>query len=140
LYLVYVLVRAKINPKLAPPAPPEELQMPLKEKLARGKDLVLPLGIIAAVLGSLYGGVATPTEAASIGVFGALVAAFANGKLSLATVGESLKQTSVTIGMLMWTFFGANAMISVYSRAGGVSYLSGVINGFGLEPMYLLML
>lgn len=140
LYLLYVLIRSYLNPKLAPAAPAEELDMSLKEKVALGKDLLLPMGVILAVLGTLYGGIATPTEAASIGVLGALVAAAVNKKLTIASLFDSLKETSITIGMLMWTFFGANAMISVYSRAGGVSYLSGVINGFGLEPMQLLIL
>ncbi len=140
LYIAYVLVRAKLDPGLAPAAPPEELAISSREKLALAKDLVLPLTIIVAVLGSLYGGIATPTEAASIGVFGAIVAAAANRQLTLASIGNALKQTSVTIGMLMWTFFGANAMISVYSRAGGVSYLSELINGLGFGPMQLLLM
>lgn len=140
LYIAYVLIRARLNPDMAPAAPPEELDMPFRQKLALGKDLILPFGIILSVLGTLYGGIATPTEAASIGVFGAIVAAFINKRLTLSSIGEALKQTSVTIGMLMWTFFGANAMISVYSRAGGVSYLSGIINGLGLEPFQLLLM
>lgn len=140
LYIAYVLVRTRLNPSLAPLAPDEELDMSFREKLMLGKELILPFGVILVVLGSLYGGVATPTEASAIGVFGALVAAFMNRQLNARNVFLALKQTSLTIGILMWTFFGANAMISVYSRAGGVSYLSDVINGFGLEPMHLLVL
>lgn len=140
LYAGYILIRCVKNPELAPPPPAEEREIPLKEKLLLAKDLVLPLTITVAVLGSLYGGIATPTEAASVGVFGSLLAAFLNHRLTWANLTYALKQTSITIGMLMWIFFGANAVISVYSRAGGVSYLSDVISSFALGPLGLILL
>lgn len=139
-YVLYVVVRCRLNPELGPLAPPEERSMPIKEKLALTKQLILPLAVAGAVLGSLYGGLATPTEAASVGVFGAFLAAFVNGRLNLSNILYAVKQTSITIGMLIWIFFGANAVISVYSRAGGISYLTELIGSLGLGPLGLVLL
>lgn len=140
LYVTYVLIRSAMNPDLAPPPPEAERAMPLREKLKLSRELILPLGIAGAVLGSLYTGIATPTEAASVGVAGSLFATLVNGQLNWGNVAHAVKQTSVTIGMLMWIFFGANALISVYSRAGGVSYISDLITSLALDPIGVVLL
>ena len=75
LYLFYILVRCNINPELGPPAPAEERQMTVVEKLALFKNLILPLMVAGCVLGSIYAGIASVSEAAGMGVVGTLVAA-----------------------------------------------------------------
>ena len=73
LYLVYILVRCGIDPRLGPPAPLEERQMPLSRKLALLKDLILPLSVAGWVLGTIYAGIASVSEAAAMGVVGTLL-------------------------------------------------------------------
>src|SRR4029078_2107663 len=75
MYIAYIIVRCKLQPELAPPATAHELAMPLREKLALLNELILPGLVAFSVLGSLYMGWATPTEAAGVGVGGAVVAA-----------------------------------------------------------------
>ncbi len=83
LYVGYIVLRCSLNPALGPPAPLEERQMPLAEKLALLKGLILPLMIIVWVLGSIYGGIASVTELAGIGACGALASAWLRKRADL---------------------------------------------------------
>ena len=74
MYVIYVLIRTKLNPEMGPPVPQEE-RISFKEKLLLLKDLIAPLILVMLVLGLLFGGVATPVEAAGIGSFGAILVA-----------------------------------------------------------------
>lgn len=134
LYMIYILVRCGLQPELGPPAPPEERNIPLREKLALLKNLILPLLIVVGILGSLYAGIATPTEAASIGILGALLAAKVNGKLTREAIVTSIYRTGVTVGMLIWIFFGANALIAIYTMAGGTGYVQSLLTGLPFGP------
>ncbi|MCO5066263.1 MAG: TRAP transporter large permease subunit [Rhizobiaceae bacterium] len=137
-YAAYIVIRSSFQPHLAPPPSREEMDMPFSAKLALGKDLVLPALIILAVLGSIYFGIAAPTEAAAIGVAGALVAVIVSGNFRWRDMHDVLKQTGKSMGPVIWVFFGANALISVYSLSGGVNYLAGLISGLPLPPLGIL--
>lgn len=135
LYLIYVAVRCYLNPSLGPVATDEELDMPLSEKLALVRVLILPFALIIMVLGSLYAGVATPTETAAMGVLGALIVAAVNRKLSLEVIYDSLKRTGSTVAMLTWIFFGASALVAVYTLAGGTTFLQEAITGLDIPDI-----
>jgi len=135
LYLGYVLIRCYMNPSLGPLAPPEELALPIMEKIALGRALILPVGLILMVLGALYSGIATPTETAAIGVLGSLIVAGVNGKLSFDALWDSLRRTGSTVAMLTWIFFGASALVSVYTLAGGTAFLQELITGLPIPPL-----
>jgi tripartite ATP-independent transporter DctM subunit len=139
-YAIYIVVRARTQPHLAPPPSPEELEMPLAEKLALGRALFLPALIITGVLGSIYFGIAAPTEAAAIGVAGALLAVIVSGEFRLADLHHTVVQTGKAIGPVIWVFFGANSLISIYSLSGGVKYLAGLIAAVPLPPLGVLLL
>lgn len=138
LYIAYIVVRCYFQPHLAPPATDAERAIPLFDKILLGRELVLPLGIIAGVMGSLYLGIATPTEAASIGVAGALAAAAVNGRLNWPLVRDSLVRTGFTVGTVTWIFYGANALVSVYNFAGGITYLKDLVGGIDLAPILVV--
>ncbi len=140
LYLAYVLIRCYMNPSLGPLAPPEELELPIMEKLALGRALILPVGLILMVLGALYSGIATPTETAAIGVLGSLIVAGVNGKLNFDAVWDSLRRTGSTVAMLTWIFFGASALVSVYTLAGGTAFLQDLITGLPIPPLATIAL
>ena len=123
MYIVYIIVRCKLQPELAPPASAEELAMPLREKLALLKELILPGLVAFSVLGSLYMGWATPTEAAGVGVAGAVIAAAWNRKLSWAGMRSAVIDTTKVTAMLYWLFFGSSALIGVYTLAGGTKLI-----------------
>ncbi len=138
-YALYIIIRAWMQPHLAPPPSREEIDMPLRDKLALGKDLILPAFIILAVLGSIYFGIAAPTEAAAIGVAGALVSVIVLGQFRWRDMHSVVVQTGKSMGPVIWVFFGANALISVYSLSGGVNYLAGLIRDLPLPPLGILM-
>ncbi|GGE31744.1 tripartite transporter large subunit [Agaricicola taiwanensis] len=135
LYLTYVLIRCYRNPALGPLASDEELSMPLGEKLLLGRALFLPLALITTVLGSLYLGIATPTETAAVGVLGAIIIALVNRKLTWDMIYSAVKTTGSTVAMLTWIFFGASALVAVYTLAGGTSFLQGAITGLPVAPI-----
>jgi tripartite ATP-independent transporter DctM subunit len=139
LYVAYVVVRCSLNPSLGPPAPLADRQMPLAEKLALLKGLFLPIMIIVWVLGSIYGGIASVTESAGIGVVGAIASAWLRNELTWALLRKALLQTMTTVGVLLWLAFGANALIGIYNVMGGTGYLRGLISGLPLEPLGIIV-
>lgn len=138
-YAGYIVIRASLQPALAPPPTREEIEMPLGEKLALGTGLILPALIILGVLGSIYFGIAAPTEAAAIGVAGALLAVTISGNFRLSDLHHTILQTGRAIGPVLWVFLGANALISIYSLSGGVNYLAGLIGSVDLPPMGIIL-
>lgn len=139
LYGSYIFIRCVIDPTLAPPPPPEELNLPLKDKILMAKDLFLPMAVVLAVLGSLYFGIATPTESAAIGVAGALVAVWLNGKFRLSDMRDIVLESGRAIGPVMWIFFGATAFVGIYTFTGGITYLTNLIAGLPLPPIGILI-
>lgn len=139
LYLCYILVRCNINPELGPPAPAEERQMTVVEKLALFKNLILPLMVAGCVLGSIYAGIASVSEAAGMGVVGTLVAALVRKELKWQVVRASILQTLNTCGMLLWLTFGATALIGVYNLMGGMQFVQSAVTGLELAPVFVIL-
>lgn len=139
LYALYIIIRCWIDPTLAPPPPREELELPLLQKVLLAKDLVLPLLVIFCVLGSLYFGIASPTESAALGVAGALLVAGLSRGLRLSELREVVITSGRAIGPVMWIFFGATSFVGVYTFTGGITYLSNLIAGLPLPPWGILV-
>lgn len=129
LYIAYVVILSWLKPEVAPSAPREELDIPLREKLGYVRNLILPSVVVFSVLGTLYLGIATPTEAAGMGVAGSVVAAAVNRRLNAANIMYAVVETTKVTAMLYWLFFGASALVGVYTIAGGTQYLTDLING-----------
>ncbi len=140
IYIIYVLVRCGINPNLGPPAPLELLNIPLRAKFAALKKVVLPLLIIFSVLGSIYGGITSVSEAAAMGVAGVIVAAAIRRTLNYTMLRDSLFSAMSTCGLLIWLSIGANAMVGVYNLLGGITYLKSIMTGLPLEPIGVILI
>jgi tripartite ATP-independent transporter DctM subunit len=140
LYVAYIVVRAALRPHEAPRAPTEEATWPLARKLALARHLVLPGVVVLLVLGSLYFGWATPTEAGGVGVAGAALSMMAKGRLNRANVLQAVQETTRTTAMLYWLFFGSSALIGVYTLAGGTKMVQGLLTSFALGPLGVLLL
>jgi tripartite ATP-independent transporter DctM subunit len=142
LFVGYVFFRVWRHPESAPPVSAEERDIPLRAKLAMLKELVAPLVLAAGVLGSMYAGIATPSEAAGVGVIGAMIAAAINRRLSWANLRESLFDTVKISCMLTWLFFGAQAIIGAYTLAGGNTFVKNTLAGtdLGMGPWGTIIL
>jgi tripartite ATP-independent transporter DctM subunit len=139
MYIAYVVVISYLKPELAPAAPREETDISFIEKLGYLRSLVLPGAVAFSVLGSLYLGIATPTEAAGVGVAGALVAAAVNRRLSWANLYSAIVETTKVTCMLYWLFFGASALVGIYTIAGGTEYLKQLIAGMPIGKWGILI-
>jgi len=139
IYIVYVLVRCGINPSLGPPAPPEIRNVPIMAKLAALRSVILPLFIIFSVLGSIYTGLASVSEAAAMGVAGVILSAALRRTLNWPMIRDSLWTTMSTCGLLIWLSIGANAMVGVYNLLGGITYLKSIMTGLPLDPIGVIL-
>ncbi|HQQ11388.1 MAG TPA: TRAP transporter large permease subunit, partial [Synergistales bacterium] len=117
LIIAYILIKCYINPELGPPIPVEE-RADMKAKIASLKGVILPLLLITAVLGSIYTGIATPTEAAAVGAFGAFVCSAIHRRLNWELI-KSVAYTTIKVqGFMMWILFAAQAFAAVYMGLG----------------------
>ncbi|MCZ6748231.1 MAG: TRAP transporter large permease subunit [SAR324 cluster bacterium] len=139
LYITYILVRAAIQPSMGPPLPPEE-RMALREKLALLPRVIVPLLLVALVLGTMFFGIASPTEAAGMGAFGAIMVALLHGRLSLKNLLQASEQTLKATSMVLWTIFGASAFVGFYIANGGAKFVEHTILGTGMGPYGILIL
>ena len=139
IYMTYVLIRCGLNPSLGPPAPPEVRNIPVMQKVAALKKVILPLFIIFSVLGSIYTGLSSVSEAAALGVAGVIVSAAIRGTLSREMLTESVYTTMATCGLLIWLTIGANSMVGVYNLLGGIAYLKTVMTGIPLPPLGVVL-
>ena len=128
LFIAYILIKSYMDPEAAPAASLEEINMPLKAKLALLKNLIAPIILIFLVLGSIYAGIATPTEAAGVGCVGTIIISAMNRTLKLALVKTALYDTVLISSMVGWLLFGSQAIIGVYTLAGGGEFVKNVLN------------
>nr|WP_298522056.1 TRAP transporter large permease subunit [uncultured Halomonas sp.] len=138
-YIAYILVRCLKNPKLGPPMTEADRQEGFATRGQALKAIIVPGLIAFLVLGSIYGGVASVTEAAAMGVFGVLLAVVGRGEFSFKTLHESLSQTLTTCGMIIWIGIGAAALVGVYNLMGGNRFISQLILGLEVEPIVIIL-
>lgn len=129
LFIAYIGIRSWINPKLCP-RHPEKYTM--KEKLVSLRMVILPFLIIVSVLGSIFFGIATPTEAGSLGVVAVLIAVAIHRRFNWELIKGVTVETFRITGLTMWIFYGAMCFSAVYARAGGATFMSDLILGLGM--------
>lgn len=140
LYIVYILVRCHLNPAMGPVPSQEELAMPLRDKVRLLKGVVLPVFVAFSVMGSIYLGLASVTEAAGMGVAGTLISTALRGELTWKLVRDAARQTMSTCGVVLWLVLGTNALIGVYNVLGGIDYAQKVFTGLPFAPMVVVLI
>jgi tripartite ATP-independent transporter DctM subunit len=141
LYIAYVMIRAKLNPRLAPPLPAEQRNVPVGQILSMLLTSFFPLAfLITAVLGSILFGVATPTEAAAVGALGAAVLAATYRRMNLRRLKESAFLTARTTAMVCWLLVGSWVFASTFATLGGQNVLEGWVYSLDLSPGGFLFL
>ncbi len=139
-YMTYIFLRCQINPRLGPVAPADERNVSALAKLALLKGLALPMLVISAVLGTIYFGIASVTEAAAMGVVGTMIAALIRREMTWSILHDSIRQTMRTCGMLLWLSFGATAMIGVYNLAGGPGFIRELFASLDVPALGIIFL
>lgn len=126
LTLIYIGIRCWVQPDLGPALPKEE-RGDWTRKLKTMRAVVLPVLIVFMVLGSIVLGVATPTEAAGIGILGALISAVVHRRLTWDILKESSIRTFKLTGMIMWIIFGAYCFTAAYQGMGASHFVKDIM-------------
>lgn len=140
LFIIYIFIRCLVHPEFGPAIPKED-RPTWSEKLRSLRNVIAPLAIIVIVLGVIYAGIATPTEASGVGAFSAMVYAVVTGKMNFKNLSAAVVQTMEVSAMLMWILMGGAAYCSLVN----ITRLSDVIfalfqnSNVGATPLMLLI-
>jgi len=133
LYILYLLGISRLDKKAAP-VPKDVEKVSLVAVLGVFKAVLAPFGLILAVLGSIFFGIATPTEAAGVGAFGAMLLALFRRQLSRTVLNDVLRQTTTTTAFIFAIFVGATAFSLVLRGLGGDQLIEGALLGLPFGP------
>jgi len=139
MYIAYVLIRSWLNPALGPAMPKSE-RLGMVGKLRLLVNLIAPIILVFLVLGLLFGGIATPVEAAGIGSFGAIIVALMHKRFSLKGLREASVTTARASAMVLWIIFGASIFVGFFILQGGQDFITESILGTGLHAYGILFL
>ncbi|MEM8634769.1 MAG: TRAP transporter large permease subunit [Pseudomonadota bacterium] len=141
-YICYVLLIVRVRPHLAPlPSEVGEATgFTPEERKAIIRGVILPVLVVFMVMGSIYGGIASVTEAAGIGVFGALISAAVRKRLTWDMLQTSLRQTAVTVGSIIWLIMGAVSLVGIYNVIGGTRFLQDALSGLEIAPVLVILI
>ena len=136
-YVTFVLIRCNLNPTLAPTA--AEIAQRTGEQTRLGRHqvtaVVLCVLLIFCVMGSIYAGITSVTEAAAVGVFGAILVAAVRFRFNYALLRDCLANTMAVVGTIIWLILGAVAFVGLYNLIGGADFMRDLIKGAGLGPL-----
>ena len=141
LYAVFILAYAWAKPNVAP-APKNAKPVTLEIIFSVFKSIIPPSLLIIAVLGSIFMGIATPTEASGVGALGASLLALIRRKLSFGDLKEVVKKTTQTTSYIFALFVGATAFALILRGLGGDELIEGALTGlkYGPEGVVILVL
>lgn len=135
-YMGYIAIRAWLNPKLVGEAPPPTT---FREKILALRELGPLLLLITVVIGSMYGGIASPTEAAAVGVAGAIGIGFWQRTLDLGGLLAAARSAADSCAMIGLIMLGAMFLSTAMGYLGLPRYIAGTIDSWGLSPFVLIL-
>lgn len=139
LYMIYVVSIALVRPSKAPSAEAHDLSTG-ELLVVTLKSLVPPTALISLVLGSIFAGWASPTEAAGVGAASALLLAWVHGKLNLRSLREIVETSALTSAMIFFIFIGATAFSYVFRSLGGDDVITELVQSAGLGAWGILLI
>ncbi|MDA3978212.1 TRAP transporter large permease, partial [Gallibacterium sp. AGMB14963] len=142
MYILYIVIRGRLNPRLLPDIPEEERNAPISKAERRKAriDIALPAMIALIVLGSIYGGIASVTEAAAVGVIAVMAVSIYRKELNLKVMKEASYTTMQTCGMIMWIGIGAYILVGIYNLVGGNKFVESMLVSSGLPPIGIILI
>ncbi len=136
LYVAYIVIRCHLQPDLAPRAK-EDVTWKIRWRSL--KDIVLPSLLVVLVLGSIFLGIATPTEAAGVGAFGSFLICVIYGRLTWKVITESCLETMKISGMALWILVAATLFGVVYTVAGAQDMVMGIVQSLHVSRWFILL-
>lgn len=139
LFITYILIRAYIQKDVGP-AVPVAARLPLRERTRLLAALVLPISLIFAVMGSMFFGIATPSEASAVGALGAILSAAVKRTLNRDSFTSALFITLRLSSMVIWIVFAASVFTSLYAVTGAASLVGTLIKDVGDPWMVIVVM
>ena len=137
LFNLYIIIICKIKPHLGPVLPSQE-RPNFRKKIILLREVIFPLLLITVVLGSIFSGAASPSEAAAIGALGSIVCAAIYRRLTWKNLGTAVYRTFSTTGMILWIAFGAGTFTSVFQALGAPDLIRGMITALPVTPLMIV--
>lgn len=138
-FMAWIMIHSTVKPEIVPESERALSRLPLGQRLAALRELIPVVFLIICVLGSMYGGLATPSEAAALGVLGALIISGQQGMLNAKVLREIVLgavQTSCVLGLII---LGATVLGNINSFLGVPDYLTQLVDGLNLSPFGLIL-
>jgi len=135
-YCLYIGIKCLLNPKAGPPC---EERFTWMQKLAILKGVALPIILVVVVMGSIYTGIATPTEAAGVGAIGAIICMIVYGRFTIKSLTKALIGTVKTNAMVMWIIVGAACFSQVLTVMGVQDQIQQAITGWDVNRWWIII-
>jgi tripartite ATP-independent transporter DctM subunit len=136
-FIIYILLLSWLKPETCPAI--DEF-VSFRRKIRSLVSVILPVLIMLAILGTIFFGIATPTEAASVGAIAVVLAVILRGEFNWTFVKEVSYSTATITGMVLWIMFGASGFVAVYSGGGGVFFVQQLLSGTEMSPWTLFFM
>lgn len=136
IYIIYILYVSYFKKGYVPESSGERVDLSVKLRSLKG--IIFPLLLIIMILGSIFTGAATPTEAAAVGVIGALLIGIAKRKLTIKGVQLASIETLKATAMILWITIGAKAYVAIFTGLGGADTLLNLIRNLDVHPYVIL--
>jgi tripartite ATP-independent transporter DctM subunit len=141
LFILYIVVRCRLQPELGMPLSKEERNMPMREKLALLRSGILPFLIFAAMTGLFLLGITSLVESSAVGAVAATLAALVRGRLTKEVMEETLRKTLSVTCMFMWIILAALCFGAVFDGLGAVKAIENLFIGqMHLSPWTVLIM
>lgn len=141
IFAIYVYIRVRVNPALAPALTDEELNIPLREKLILLRAGIIPVAIFGLMIGLFLTGITSLLESAAVGAAASTVAAAVKGRLTARLLHETARKTLAVSCMFLWVILGALAFSAVFDGIGAVRAIENVfITNWELTPWQVIIL
>lgn len=136
MYIAYILIRSYFQPKLAPSV---EEKVTWKMRWVSLREVFIPALLVVIILGSIFAGIATPSEAAGVGAFGALLCCIIYRKFTWKVISSSCMETIKITGMVLWILVTATLFGQVYASAGAQGMVMGLVGGLEVNRWFILI-
>ncbi|GAA3539296.1 TRAP transporter large permease subunit [Zobellella aerophila] len=139
-FVLYIIVSCKLNPKRAPLGHAQDIPNSPKERFNTLRDGIMALLLIVAVLGSIISGIATPTESGAIGVVGALLLALIYKRFKLSMLKSSGAETALLVSVAIWIVLGASVFSNFHLLMGVQGMVADFAAGLDLPPIMIILM